>query len=206
MQSPESSTAVILKTLSEQAGSTMELQLKILQSILPLTTNYHSVHSETLADALQLCYKLQDTKTPVVNSTAAATFRQLVIHVFEKLSAEDAKIKSAAVEHVSTLDHPIAQNVGEDDDEITNAVLPKLLPTTELSAEYAQYTTDAFMIFQDLCSFASGDPGTYLRIGIMPKGFCLELVESVLTGNPEIFSIHPQLLALLKDRICPHGH
>ncbi|KAH6597282.1 hypothetical protein BASA50_004633 [Batrachochytrium salamandrivorans] len=200
---PESSTAVILKTLSEQAGSTMELQLKILQSILPLTTNYHSVHSETLADALQLCYKLQDTKTPVVNSTAAATFRQLVIHVFEKLSAEDAKIKSAAVEHVSTLDHPIAQNVGEDDDEITNAVLPKLLPTTELSAEYAQYTTDAFMIFQDLCSFASGDPGTYLRIGIMPKGFCLELVESVLTGNPEIFSIHPQLLALLKDRICP---
>jgi hypothetical protein len=34
-----------------------------------------------------LCYKLQDTKAPVVNSTATATFLQLALIIFEKLGA-----------------------------------------------------------------------------------------------------------------------
>ena len=93
IKSIQSSTRLILKTLSEQANSnSMELQLKILQTILPLITNYKSIHGEDLGDALVLCYKLQDTKVPVVNNTAMATFRQLIIYVFEKLEQEDAAL------------------------------------------------------------------------------------------------------------------
>ncbi|KAK5671263.1 Endocytosis and vacuole integrity protein [Batrachochytrium dendrobatidis] len=200
---PESSTSLILKTLSDQVGSTMELQLKILQTILPLITNYHSVHGEVLADALLLCYRLQDTKTPVVNSTAAATFRQLVIYAFEKLSIEDFKINSPEPRPLSSTAHNAKTPTERLSNDMTSTPLTSNAPKTELSSEYAQYVTDAFMIFQDLCLLASGEQGTFLRVHTMSKGFCLELVESILSGNHEIFTIHPQLLSLLKDKICP---
>ena len=86
---PENSTYAVIKALSEHALSSMELQLKILQSILPLTTSYKSVTGDALAEAMILCYKLQDTRVPVVNSTATATFRQLIVHSFEKVSQDD---------------------------------------------------------------------------------------------------------------------
>ncbi|RKO89544.1 hypothetical protein BDK51DRAFT_53267 [Blyttiomyces helicus] len=44
-----------------------------------------------MSQALLLCFRLQDTKAAVVNNTAAATVRQLVIFVFDKVSAEDTQ-------------------------------------------------------------------------------------------------------------------
>lgn len=39
--------------------------------------------------ALLICFRLQDSKIVVVNNTAAATLRQLVIFVFDKVAKED---------------------------------------------------------------------------------------------------------------------
>lgn len=39
--------------------------------------------------ALLICFRLQDSKIVVVNNTAAATLRQLVIFVFDKVIKED---------------------------------------------------------------------------------------------------------------------
>lgn len=36
-----------------------------------------------------ICFRLQDSKIVVVNNTAAATLRQLVIFVFDKVAKED---------------------------------------------------------------------------------------------------------------------
>lgn len=36
-----------------------------------------------------ICFRLQDSKVVVVNNTAAATLRQLVIYVFDKVTEED---------------------------------------------------------------------------------------------------------------------
>nr|KAJ3419938.1 hypothetical protein HK105_006316 [Polyrhizophydium stewartii] len=177
---PESSTPLIIKTLADQLGSTMDLQLKILQTILPLITIYQSVSGDTLADALLLCYRLQDTKTAVVNSTAAATFRQLVIHAFEKLALMDDKA------------HRDSRDTHHN-----------ILSAGEVAPEHMQAASDAFVLFQDLCLLASGEPGEFLRVSTMPKVFALELVESVLSGNASLFRERPQLLGLLKDRVCP---
>ena len=67
----------------------MELQLKILQTVLPLVTNYGCIHGDVLSDALLLVYKLQDIKSPIVSNTASATFRQLLVCTFEKAVRED---------------------------------------------------------------------------------------------------------------------
>jgi hypothetical protein len=42
---------------------------------------------------------LQDSKVVVVNNTAAATLRQLVIHVFDKVAKEDAIIARGPEHH-----------------------------------------------------------------------------------------------------------
>ncbi|KAI8921650.1 hypothetical protein BC831DRAFT_75969 [Entophlyctis helioformis] len=181
---PESSTALIIKTLSDQLGSTMELQLKILQTILPMITNYRSVYGDTLADALYLCYKLQDTKFPVVNSTAAVTFRQLFIHAFERLGTLEAQ---ADAQNTSTTDADPAA--------IDNAGQP-------MSKEMRQCASDARLLFQDLCLLTSGEPASFLRVQSMSKGFGLELIESVLVSTPSLFQSHPELLKLLKERVC----
>ncbi|KAF9385298.1 hypothetical protein CPC16_008043 [Podila verticillata] len=79
---PEGAIEVVLKTLNDIMSQGVEIQLKILQTILPLLTNY-DVHGESLAE---------DSRVVFVNNTAAATLRQLVIYIFEKVGEEDIKI------------------------------------------------------------------------------------------------------------------
>ncbi|TPX33319.1 hypothetical protein SmJEL517_g03771 [Synchytrium microbalum] len=69
---PESCIPEILQNLTEVMSGAPELQLKVLQT------------------ALLLCFKLQTTKDLIVNHAAAATLRQLVIHIFEKVQKADA--------------------------------------------------------------------------------------------------------------------
>ncbi|KAJ3225645.1 hypothetical protein HK099_006478 [Clydaea vesicula] len=87
---PENSIPLVLQTL-EIVNNQVDMQLKILQTVLPLLTHYEIVHNDILADALYLCFRLQDSKNPIVQNTAAATIRQLVIHVFEKVVLENLK-------------------------------------------------------------------------------------------------------------------
>ncbi|CAH1758241.1 9942_t:CDS:2 [Entrophospora sp. SA101] len=87
---PESSVKTILKTLNDiMSQGVVEIQLKILQTVSPLLSNYQTLHGDLLAEALLLCFRLQDSKILVVNNTAAATLRQLVINIFDKVQEED---------------------------------------------------------------------------------------------------------------------
>ncbi|KAI8899774.1 hypothetical protein BC833DRAFT_656820 [Globomyces pollinis-pini] len=181
---PPSSIGTILKSLSEQHGAAQDLQLKILQTILPLVTNYTHVHDELLADALLLCYKLQDSKISVVTNTASATFRQLVIHTFEKLAK---RIK----ENPNILNQPASASAQD------------LSEGTVTTVNIRLDERDAFMIFKDLCSLANGDPGVFLKLQNMQKSMGLELIEAVITDTPSLFAIYPDMLALVKDSVCP---
>lgn len=58
---------VVLKTLNDIMSQGVEIQLKILQTILPLLTNYN-VHKESLAE---VCYDL----SPRLPVTGAFTLK-----------------------------------------------------------------------------------------------------------------------------------
>lgn len=58
--------------------------------------------------ALLICFRLQDSKVVVVNNTAAATLRQLVIHVFDKVTKEDAIIAKDPEHHGELLMVPFS--------------------------------------------------------------------------------------------------
>lgn len=78
---------MLITSLMEQISGPMEIQLKILQTILPVVMNYPKTSGQSFSDALLLSFKLQETKSPIVNTTAAVTFRQLIVHAFERLES-----------------------------------------------------------------------------------------------------------------------
>ncbi|KAJ3325884.1 hypothetical protein HDV06_002269 [Boothiomyces sp. JEL0866] len=177
---PPTSIGVILKSLSNIMGTSQDLQLKILQTILPLVTNYTQIHDELLGQALLLCFHLHDSKNTIVGNTASATFRQLVLHTFEKLYSQSNNVTPGSNE---------LQDITESSKPINNAL--KL------------YENDAFVLFQDLCMLINGEPGSFLKVNSIQKAMGLEIIESIISTCPKLFTIYPDLLSLVKDKVCP---
>ncbi|KAJ3021237.1 hypothetical protein HKX48_008942 [Thoreauomyces humboldtii] len=171
---PEGSVMLVLKTLSDLINSSMELQLKILQTIIPLLSNYRQIHGEVLAEALLLCFRLQETKSAVVNNTAAATVRQMVTSVFEKVAAENEKLDAVAGSVNVSGKRPLSSS-GQ----------------------------DAYLLFKDLCLLTGGEPAAFLSLQALPKTFGLELLEAVIAHHPRLFREHVELSNLMKERVCP---
>ncbi|EEB92182.1 hypothetical protein MPER_09344, partial [Moniliophthora perniciosa FA553] len=88
---PQSDVPLIIKTMSDSMSQGVDIQLKILHTLLSLVTNFPEVHGVLLGDALLLCFRLQESKIAVVSSTAAATLRQLVMFVVDKMVDEDRR-------------------------------------------------------------------------------------------------------------------
>ncbi|KAG0005765.1 hypothetical protein BGZ65_010239, partial [Modicella reniformis] len=183
---PESAIEIVLKTLNDIMSLGVEIQLKILQTILPLLTNYN-VHKEALAEALLLCFRLQDSRVVFVNNTAAATLRQLVIYIFEKVGTEDLATQGQAGESV-------LQNDENQDTLVLEQVNEEQLEPCAL---------DAYLLFQDLCLLTNSEHARFLSLNSISRTFGLELIESVLTNHFHLFKKHKEFALLLRERVCP---
>ncbi len=124
-----------------------------------------------------LCFKLQESKIAVVSSTAAATLRQLVMFVVDKMVDEDRQDSSPEMHDVKLPDGT------------TKALGPS--------------ARDAFAVFEDLCLLANSEKPNFLKLDFLHKTFALELIESVLTNYHDSFRVHPELIQLLRHHLCP---
>lgn len=80
----------VLEALQQATSAGLDVQLKILQALPSLISNYAAdVKGELLVTALNVCFILQSSKNAIVNNTSAATLQQLVVSVFDKVVAED---------------------------------------------------------------------------------------------------------------------
>lgn len=181
----QSSLPGVLTTLHSVAGQAVDIQLKLLQTLLSILTHNTDIHDDVLGNAshlaydslqqahiqaLLLCFKLQDSRVSVVSSTAAATLRQAVMVIFDRISS----------------DH-------------SDPSVPLILPTdppTELVVTPS--AMDAFNLFSDLCILTAGYSAGFslwgggkdekpklLKLSSLSRTFGLELVESVLSGYEE---------------------
>ncbi|XP_028666343.1 protein MON2 homolog isoform X1 [Erpetoichthys calabaricus] len=157
-------------------------ELKLLQTVLVLLTTNTVVHDEALSKAIVLCFRLHFTKDNITNNTAAATVRQVVTVVFERMVAEDER-------HKSIIEPPAAIQGNSNRRSIST-----LRPCAK----------DAYMLFQDLCQLVNAD-APYWLVGMteMTRTFGLELLESVLNDFPQVFLQHQEFSFLLKERVCP---
>ena len=62
--------------------------LRILQTILLLLTSTKLLHGDTLAQAIVICFQLHAHNDQTIANTAAATLRQLVSVVFDRVIQE----------------------------------------------------------------------------------------------------------------------
>ena len=91
----ETDIASLLAALKDISDMSVEVQLKTLQTILPLLTNYESIRSEHMITALLLCFQLQESKSNVVTNTAGATLLQIVTIVFDRENPSSDSSNSA---------------------------------------------------------------------------------------------------------------
>ncbi|KAF9267021.1 hypothetical protein L218DRAFT_955496 [Marasmius fiardii PR-910] len=176
---PQSAVPLIIKTMSESMSQGVDIQLKILQTLLSLITNFPKVHGALLGDALLLCFKLQESKIAVVSSTAAATLRQLVMFVVDKMVDEDRQ------------------------DDIELNVLSEVHLPDGTTKTLGPSSRDAYSVFEDLCLLANSEKPNFLKLEFLHKTFALELIESVLTNYHALFIKHEELILLLRHHLCP---
>ncbi|XP_013409235.1 protein MON2 homolog [Lingula anatina] len=159
-------------------------ELRLLQTAILLLTTNSVVQHESLAKAIVLCFRLHFAKDSITINTAAATVRQLVSVVFERVVTEDSVQSQEPLETVSL-----------DELKVGSKTPPKSLrPCAQ----------DGYLLFQDLCQLVNADQPFWL-VGMteMTRTFGLELMEEVLTSFPNTFLKHPEFCFLLKERVCP---
>ncbi|PPQ71802.1 hypothetical protein CVT26_007726 [Gymnopilus dilepis] len=179
---PQSAVPLIIKTMSDAMSQGVDIQLRILQTLVSLIPNFPAIHGALLGDALLLCFKLQESRIAVVSSTAAATLRQLVMFVVDKMVLEDRIAESEEVPSTKLSEV-----------ELPNGTKKLLGPSAK----------DAFSVFEDLCLLANSEKPRFLKLESLHKTFALELIESVLTNYHELFRKREELILLLQHHLCP---
>uniref|UniRef100_A0A5F9D4V0 Protein MON2 homolog n=1 Tax=Oryctolagus cuniculus TaxID=9986 RepID=A0A5F9D4V0_RABIT len=177
----ETAAGNIINMLWQLMENSLE-ELKLLQTVLVLLTTNTVVHDEALSKAIVLCFRLHFTKDNITNNTAAATVRQVVTVVFERMVAEDEH-------HKDIVEQPVLVQGNSNRRSVST-----LKPCAK----------DAYMLFQDLCQLVNAD-APYWLVGMteMTRTFGLELLESVLNDFPQVFLQHQEFSFLLKERVCP---
>ncbi|KAI8977746.1 hypothetical protein BD414DRAFT_154340 [Trametes punicea] len=179
---PQSAVPLIISTMSDCMNQGVDIQLRILQTLLSLITNFPAVHGQLLGDALLLCFRLQESRIAVVSSTAAATLRQLVMFVVDKVVDEDRR------------------------DELADSAKAEAILPNGAAIRLGPSAHDAYAVFEDLCLLANSEHPRFLKLESLRKTFALELIESVLTNYHDLFRKHTELLLLLQHHLCPLVH
>ncbi|KAK3941430.1 hypothetical protein QBC46DRAFT_458309 [Diplogelasinospora grovesii] len=176
---PRSRLNQVLEALQQATSAGLDVQLKILQALPSLLSNYASdLKEELLVTALNICFILQSSKNAIVNNTSAATLQQLVVSVFDKVVAEDKN----GTDSPTVGEAPVQDGT-----------------TVPLKAA----AMDAYRVFNDICLLTENQRPEYLRFSGLPQTFGLELIESVLTNHAAIFTSHPEQTDILRTRVMP---
>ncbi|KAJ2356568.1 Endocytosis and vacuole integrity protein [Coemansia sp. RSA 2618] len=170
------SISQIFSTLNGVINLGVDIQVKILQMVLPLVTMYDGcVYGETLVEAFHLCLALQKSRDPVVNNTAAAILRQVVVAVFDRVVAEDREYSDDGDEQSDTRESDLTRKCAK----------------------------DAFFVLQDLCLWAADSDSIFIRTETVDQGLVLDLIESVLVNHAAVVAQHTALLQILRERLAP---
>ncbi|CDZ97552.1 Uncharacterized conserved protein [Phaffia rhodozyma] len=185
----ESRLPSVIQSLASVVNQGVDIQLKVLQTILVILTTA-KIHGSLLGEAFRICFELRGSRMPVVSSTAAASLRQGVMVIFDKISLEDTS--SAADETTSSI-------------ELSDGSTVHLRPAA----------LDGYRLFEDLCILtdsagavvgldkAESRAQNLLNLDSLPEPFGLELIESILSNHATVFKKHPELLVLLHHDLCP---
>ncbi|SCV74793.1 BQ2448_7822 [Microbotryum intermedium] len=177
---PKSLVKPILETLEQVVPQGVEIQLKVLQTLVSLLTTTVDrshlsgrgeclVQGEILGQTLELSHRLSTSKIPVVASSASATLRQMFMFVFERVGEEDAQVARAEASKdpallaalpkpsfnldVPPLEHDAAATPRNS---TADSAKTAALDEGSTSITLRPAARDAYLLLEDLCLLISG--------------------------------------------------
>eukprot|EP00899_Mesostigma_viride_P020318 jgi/Mesvir1/28288/Mv04811-RA.1 len=204
------SVGAILATLRQHAESGDDgAKLKTLPTILTLLqSSAHPTDPNEVATVLGICFRLlsKNSNADSVHSTAAATIRQAVALIFDRVvagegltppqggagAAKSTKGTSGATGEKSRSKSQEAMDLSQVYEKST--VPPRDLVSKESPA--------ALLLFNDLCVLADGFAAPWLKAGPLPRTFALDILEFVLSHHAAVFRELKPFVTLLQDNVC----
>jgi hypothetical protein len=167
----------VLDAFRELTSSGFDVQIKILQTLPSLLQTYAAdIYAALLFTTLEICGALQASKTPVVSSTASATFQQLVSTVFDRIA---------------------------DDDDAADSEVSREVQIGDKTLGLTRPAVDGFDMFSDLCAIADGVGAQQLKSSTISPIFVLDLIVTILDSNQDIFHTHSELLFICRSKLMP---
>lgn len=168
----------VLGAFTEAISQNVEVQLKVLQALPPMLQNYTDyLGGEAIGKMLLIASELQASRSGVVHGTAAAALQQLVVAMYEKITAED--------------------------DASSDGFVEEKIQTPSGEVQVRSAALDVYKIFEDICLLTRGHKPQYLRLKSIPQITGLELIEAVLRNHHSIFDSHPEQVDILHRHVMP---
>lgn len=175
---PKSRLKDVLDAFNACTSLNLDVQLKVLQALPALAQSYaDDLKGEQLAGALQVCATLQNVKTATVSGVATATLQQLVVSVYEKVAAEDAR----------SLEIPVVVEVPGDDGPI---------PLREAAH-------DAYRIILDIALAIEGRRPKFVQFSNLSPVSGLELIGACMETHSRIFVKHTEQTNVVRNVVMP---
>ncbi|XP_019187108.1 PREDICTED: protein MON2 homolog isoform X1 [Ipomoea nil] len=198
----------ILNTLKDHSEMADEsLQLKTLQTILIIfQSSLQPDKEENTAQALGICLRLLESNrsSDSVRNTAAATFRQAVALIFDRVvTAESLPAgKFASGIYISR------------SNSVTSDVTRNINHLESLEQEFTSGTSTltrntltkpgklGLRLLEDLAALAANGSATWLRVGSLQRTFVLDILEFILSNYVVLFRTLIPYEEVLRHQIC----
>lgn len=201
----------ILATLKEHADINDEtVQLKTLQTILTIfQSQLHPEDEDNMAIALGICFRLLENSKSLdsVHSTAAATLRQAVALIFDRvISAEALPVSIVGPSRRTSRSSSISGDVSRSIIAAKTVETVKDTETHQASLATKEQMTQAarlgLRLFEDLTAVATGGPAIWLRVSFLQRTFVLDMIEYVLSNYASIFRKLGPYQLVLRHQVC----
>ncbi|XP_031404263.1 protein MON2 homolog isoform X3 [Punica granatum] len=203
-----SALKAILSTLKEHAEISDEsVQLKTLQTILIiLQSHLHPESEENMAQALGICLRFLENSrsSDSVRNTAAATFRQAVALIFDRVvSAESLPaikfVSGGQIVRTSSVTGDVSRSINLSESFEQEFGNGGPLSTRETLGQTGKL---GLRLLEDLTALAAGGSATWLHVISLQRIFVLEILEFILSNYLAVFRILVPYEQVLRHQIC----
>ncbi|XP_043691175.1 protein MON2 homolog isoform X2 [Telopea speciosissima] len=198
----------ILSTLKAHAEMVDEsVQLKTLQTILIIfQSRLHPESEDNMAQALGICLRLLENNrsSDSVRNTAAATFRQAVALIFDRVICAESlpagKVGSGSQNfRIFSVTGDVSRSINRSESLESDCVSGGPLLMRESLTKAGKL---GLRLLEDLTALAAGGSVTWLRVNSLQQTFALDILEFILSNYVAIFRTLVSYEQVLRHQIC----
>ncbi|XP_014513361.1 protein MON2 homolog isoform X1 [Vigna radiata var. radiata] len=198
----------ILSTLKDHAEMADEgVQLKTLQTTsIIFQSRLHPESEDTMSQALGICLRfLENTRSSdSVRNTAAATFRQAVALIFDRVVLAESLPSGkfgfgGQLTRTTSVTGDVNRSINLSNSLDNEIVSGSPAVRRENLTETGKL---GLRLLEDLTSLAAGGSANWLRVNILQRTFALDILEFILSNYVAIFRTLLPYEQVLRRQIC----